>query len=200
MAKQHKYIYKKLINGKWRYWYKDTKKDLNDRVKDGKDKVSDFLSNLSSKWDKLTGQGLHEKYKVETQTLLNFWGDEKLTDNIHTNTKSFAVGTRGQSVTSERKAIEYGNSSKTDLDKSNPYASERVVKFYTKKGMPAGPMLRYYSTRADESHVDPKYKAVSMQSKFDKGVEQHKKKKLQKWYDDLLNGRPGKSGAKKIKK
>lgn len=64
-SKQHKYLYKKKINGKWRYWYKETKKDLDELVNEGKNKLQRLL-------DRLTKSGLHERKTVEYGTLYDF--------------------------------------------------------------------------------------------------------------------------------
>lgn len=101
MAKQHKYIYKKYVNGKWRYWYKDTKSSLEDLINKGKEKLEELLKSLGNNWDKITKQGLH----AEEIVMYGVKGVDGKT-NWHKGTTA-KVGKIGKTVTPIKKASQY---------------------------------------------------------------------------------------------
>lgn len=191
--KQHKYLYKKKINGKWRYWYKETKKDLEDLVKEGKDKIKDYL-------DILMKRGLHERYDVESINAVNFLGStlisEPLKSEYYKKGKTFAVGVKGKTITPEASALNYGNHhyrrgeysySGPRIKKDNSgTSSERIVRVTTNKN---GEPVRYQSlvTGTDSPQMDERTKSrtVTTQSRAMRNMETYKKKReLQKIFDN----------------
>jgi hypothetical protein len=188
-SKQHKYLYKKKINGKWRYWYKETKKDLDELVNEGKNKLQRLL-------DRLTKSGLHERYTVESENLVNFLGTNFYNASpqqakYYEKGQTFAAGLKGKTVTPEKKALDYGSGRRSilgpDVRKDNSGASsERIVRMTTKKN---GDPVRYQSlvTGTDSPQMDERTKSttVTTQSRAMRNMETYKKKReLQKIFDN----------------
>lgn len=123
MLRYHKYVSKKWVNGRWRYYYKpDTKRSIGDRVQalaDGYsygqmygrsknnrlNKSDEYISDLTSDADRMHKYGLHER----ENKLRAFADQEKDYRNKIIEGKEYAIGNfAGRKVYEVENKIEEG--------------------------------------------------------------------------------------------
>lgn len=131
-SKQHKYLYKKKVNGKWRYWYKETKKDLDELVNEGKNKLQRLL-------DRLTKSGLHEQYDTHTtRSLTNVKSGQSFDIPFNQGDrygKTFAVGGGGKSLGSTKKDRSFVKRYRPyKTENGSDWVTREHTYYYNKKG------------------------------------------------------------------